>query len=66
MQTPNHRWLLVCRLIIQTSLRVHYGSCKFVLVSLAGGAVAFHQYYVGHFGVLEEHSQNACAVSAML
>lgn len=38
-----------------------------VLVSLAGGgAVAFHQCYVGHFGVLEEHSQNAHAVSAML
>lgn len=31
-----------------------------------GGAVAFHQCYVGHFGVLEEHSQNAHAVSAML
>lgn len=29
-QTSNHRWLLLCRLIIQTSLRVHCGSCKLV------------------------------------
>lgn len=33
-----------------------WGSCSFSQL----------QCYVGHFGVLEEHSQNARAVSAML
>lgn len=62
MQTPKSRWLFIYKLIIETSFRVYRGAASLCSAGQSSWwEVASHQWYVGYFGVLEEHSQNAHA-----